>query len=101
MHIPPFTFSSTYSVLPMHYSREDFRMARASRLLPFGALLLFMLSLLWYAKSGDGLFYLKGHASSYGMNPAAGFKSPKDSTKDVHNSTLGVRIPLNRLTHPC
>ena len=50
-----------------------------------------MLSLLWYTKSSDGLSYLKGHGYSYNMNPAKNFKSSKDSIKDVHNSTLGVR----------
>ena len=84
----------------MHLSNDDFRMARGSRLLPFAALLLFMLSLLWYTKSGDGLSYLQGHASGYAINPATNFRSPKDSTGDVHNSTLGVRSPSNLPRHP-
>ena len=74
----------------MHLSTDDFRMARGPRLLPLGVLL-FLLSLLWYTKSGDGLSYLKRHGYDHNMNSAANFKTPKDSVKDVHNSTLGVR----------
>ena len=83
----------------MHLSNDDFKMARGSRLVPFGLLLLFMLSLLWYSKSGDGLPYLKGHTSNSSLNPAADFRSPKDSTVDVYNSTLGVRSPSKYSPH--
>lgn len=80
----------------MHLSTDDFKMARGSRLLPLAVLLLLTLSLLWYTKSRDGLSYLKGHGYNYNPNPAANFKSPtKDSVKDVHNSTLGVRSSPN------
>lgn len=85
----------------MHLSSDDFNMARPPRLLPIGVLLLFMLSLLWYTKSGDGLSYLKGHGYDYNMNPAVNFKSPKDSVKDVHNSTLGVRSSPSLHPYPC
>lgn len=83
----------------MHLSNDEFKMTRASRLLPLGALLLLTLSLLWYSKSAAGFSYIKGHASRYAMNPATNFRSPKDSTADVYNSTLGVRCPLNLLPH--
>ena len=84
----------------MHFSSDDFKMARGPRLLPFGVLFLFMLSLLWYTKSGDGLSYLKGHGYDYKINPAIEFKPLKDSAKDVHNSTLGVRSSLHVPLHP-
>lgn len=84
----------------MHLSSDDFKMARGPRLTPFAVLLLFMLSLLWYTKS-DGLSYLKGHPHNYNANPAVNFHSPKDSVKDVHNSTLGVRSSPNLPPHPC
>lgn len=85
----------------MHLSSDDFNMARGPRLLPFGVLLLFLLSLLWYTKSGDGLSYLKGHGYNDNTNPAANFKIPKDSVKDVHNSTLGVRSSPKMLVDLC
>ena len=80
----------------MHFPSDDFKMVRGIRLFPVGLLLLLTLSLLWYTKYGDGLSYLKGHAPSYSINPAIKFRSPKDSTADVHNSTLGVRGPPNQ-----
>lgn len=85
----------------MPFSGDEFKMARGSRLIPLGVLFLFMLSLLWYTKSGDGLSYLKGHGYDYNTNPAANFKLTKDSVKDVHNSTLGVRSSPSLLPHPC
>lgn len=84
----------------MHLSNDEFKMARGPRLLPFGVLLLFMLSLLWYTKSGNGLSYLKGHGYKLDRNPAVNFKMPKDSVKDVHNSTLGVRNSLKSAPAP-
>ena len=83
----------------MHLSSDDFTMARGPRLLPLGIILLCICSLLWYTKSGDGLSYLKGHHYNYNINPAVGFKSPKDSVKDVDNSTLGVRYSPNLPPH--
>ena len=84
----------------MHLSTGDSKMVRGPRLLPFGVVLLFLLSLLWYTKSGNGLSYLKGHSYNDNSNPAAKFKLPTaDSVKDVHNATLGVRIPSKVLLH--
>ena len=84
----------------MHLSTDESKMVRGPRLLPFGVLLLFLLSLLWYTKSGDSLPYLKGHAYNNNSNPAAKFKLPTpDSVKDVHNATLGVRNPSKLLLH--
>lgn len=85
----------------MHFPNDDFKMVRGTRLLPVGLLLLLTLSLLWYTKYGDGLSYLRGHAHSYTINPATNFRSPKDSTTDVQNSTLGVRGPPNLPLHLC
>lgn len=79
----------------MHLLSDDFTMARGPRLLPLGIILLCMLSLLWYKKSDNALSYFKGHGHNENVNPAVGFKSPKDSVKDVHNSTLGVRHSPN------
>ena len=84
----------------MHLSTDESKMLRGPRLISFGVVLLFLLSLLSYTKSGDGLSYFKGHAYNYDSNPAANFKSPTpDSVKDVHNSTLGVRNPSKVLLH--
>ena len=88
----------------MHLSTGESKMVRGPRLLPFAVLLIFLISLLWYTKSGNGLAYLKGHAynsnSNSKSNPAANFKLPTpDSVKDVHNSTLGVRNPSHILLH--
>ena len=86
----------------MHLSTGESKMVRGPRLLPLGVVLFFLLSVLWYTKSGDGLSYLKGHAynSNSNSNPAANFKLPTpDNVKDVHNSTLGVRNPSKLLLH--
>ena len=84
----------------MHLPTGESKMVRGPRLLPVGVVLFFLLSLLWYTKSGDGLSYLKGHAYNYNSNPAANFKLPTpDNVKDVHNATLGVRNPSKVLLH--
>ena len=85
----------------MHLSTHDFKMARASRLLPFAVLLIFALSLLWYTKSGHGLSSLKAHGNDDKINPAVGFKVHKDSANHVHNSTLGVGNSLQLRRHLC
>ena len=85
----------------MHLSNDDFKMARGSRLLPLGLFFLFILSLLWSTQSRHGLSYLKGHTPNYPTNPASHFRFSKDSTADVHNSTLGVRCPPNLPPYPC